>query len=135
MKPTIRSFKYGDAWLVSWSDRDFIEIPAKDGESRVETERRAVAALRDGKLMTWHSIGTAPKDGTWIVALTPESIQEPDAPKPYVFSTRWIVDKWDVWDQIDDNTQKKRTVDNSHWYPGEEPTLWMPLPNETGTTS
>ena len=45
MKLSVRSFKYGDAWLVSLSGRDWIEIPAIDGEAFADTHNRAMAAL------------------------------------------------------------------------------------------
>ena len=46
MKISIRSFKYGDAWLVSIDGRNWLEIPAMDGEAREVTNKRAVAVLR-----------------------------------------------------------------------------------------
>lgn len=82
--------------------------------------------------MEWKPIESAPKDGTWIVALTPESIEE-GWPSPYVFTTRWIKQRSEYWEQIDDDTQRRRVLDSSHWDGYETPTHWIPLPPPPNT--
>lgn len=78
--------------------------------------------------MQWKPIESAPKDGTWIVAITPESIED-GRPSPFVFTTRWIETKVAYWEQEDADTQKRVIKDESHWADYESPTHWMPLPD------
>jgi hypothetical protein len=78
--------------------------------------------------MDWRPIDTAPKDGTWIVALAPESFQQDGYPSPYVFTTRWNEEVLEHWERADRETMKLRVTDWSHWEGHEEPTHWMPPP-------
>ena len=76
----------------------------------------------------WQPIETAPKDGTWIVGLCSCSIQSYGAPKPFVFTTRWVSEFWEGWEQDGEDTKRRVMSDLSHWRGHEEPTHWMPLP-------
>lgn len=79
--------------------------------------------------MEWQPIETAPKDGTWFVALAPDSTQDSQMPKPFVFTTCWVKEQYAVWEPVDEDTQKRRIDDHSHWYGHEDPTHWQPLPS------
>lgn len=76
----------------------------------------------------WQPIETAPKDGTWIVLLIPKSCQDSNRPKPWVETARWVEDHIESWDQIDENTKRRKFNDYSHWSCYETPTHWQPLP-------
>lgn len=76
----------------------------------------------------WQPIETAPRDGTWIVVLIPESIQDDSAPSPLVETARWIKEEVEVWRYQDSETKKRILEDRSHWSNREEPTHWTPLP-------
>lgn len=78
--------------------------------------------------MDWQDISTAPKDGTWIMALVPESVQDDRLPSPFVFTTKWVKEVVYQWEQVDRDTQKRVMQDWSHWYGHEDPSHWMPLP-------
>jgi hypothetical protein len=76
----------------------------------------------------WQPIETAPKDGTWIVTLAPESIQNGDGPKPFVSTAKWVQETREYWQSAGPRKQELVTEDASHWSDWEDPTHWMPLP-------
>jgi hypothetical protein len=84
-----------------------------------------------GVIDNWHPISTAPKDGTWIVVLIPESIQSDEAPRPLVETVRWVSEERERWEFTDNSTMKKVLDDTSHWSNYEEPSHWMPRPGES----
>lgn len=83
----------------------------------------------------WKPIDTAPKDGTWIMALSHDSVQDSNVPGPFVFTTRWIDDKEAYWEQVDGDTMKQCIRDCSHWYGHECPAYWSHLPELTDSVS
>lgn len=77
---------------------------------------------------TWQPIETAPKDGTWIVVLIPDPIQNDDGPIPLVETTKWENVGIEYWEDIDKDTKKRIIRDDSHWRNYENPTHWMSIP-------
>jgi hypothetical protein len=86
------------------------------------------ALLAEHAIPEWQPIETAPKDGTWVVLLIPESIQCRDRPKPWVETAQWEKETREWWEQVSETRQEKRSEDCSHWSCWEDPTHWMPLP-------
>lgn len=78
----------------------------------------------------WQPIETAPKDGTWIVLLIPESCHDSDRPKTWIEAAKWIEEYQGVWEQVSRDRKDLVEQDLSHWSCYEDPTHWMPLPKE-----
>ncbi len=76
----------------------------------------------------WRPIETAPKDGSWIVLLIPESCQDSSRPRPWVETARWVDEKREVWELVSPMLKELKIDDASHWSCYEDPAYWQPLP-------
>ncbi len=79
--------------------------------------------------MTWQSIETAPKDGSWVLLFggKPDCDFDCDAARPPVVAARWIpteirttYDSPGLW--------RFCSYDSGYYGEWENPTHWMPLP-------
>lgn len=80
----------------------------------------------------WRDIESAPRDGTWLLLLSSDSIQDSTAPRPFIHIARWVQETREYWDRVSDRRQELITKDESHWSDWEDPTHWrlLPIPPE-----
>lgn len=83
--------------------------------------------------MEWRTIDSAPKDGTRILACTPDDDPFRKEDNAYICVVHWIAETMKVWKQTDAKTRKLVDEDCSMWATDDgdyaEPTHWMPLPD------
>ena len=91
--------------------------------------------------MTWQTMETAPKDGTFILAFGDEVIGRPaivwDTQKPRMKGycvIRWVEGWYDRDEEVSQGLFRKlKTLGYAYWAPDPQqftPTYWQPLPEK-----
>lgn len=84
--------------------------------------------ISEERMTDWKTIESAPKDGTWVLLLIPESCQDSSRPKPWVEAAHWVEEFFESWERVSETRKDRRITDRSHWSCYEDPTHWAPMP-------
>jgi hypothetical protein len=116
------------AWVASYDHRPLKDVLLWRFHPPLPNGEQTMSAYTVIRKANWQPIASAPRDGTWIMILCAESIQEADMPKPCVFTARWVTAWHEWWESVSETRKELRKEDASRWSCYEYPTHWMPLP-------